>query len=113
MRLGGPAETVAGLIDYEAEATDVIFVGPDEVTALLGGGSIAAERGDAFSQAGVRIAPDRRNHDPVGCVITFKGATILLVGLSGLEAPFVDLFPRVRVPVADGPIRAAPLIVRE
>ena len=38
------AETVASLIDYEAEATDVIFVGRDEVAALLGGGSIATER---------------------------------------------------------------------
>jgi len=55
---------VASLIDYEAEATDVIFVGRDEVAALLGGGSIAAERGDAFGHASVPVAPDRRDHDP-------------------------------------------------
>ena len=83
---------MASLIDYEAEATDVIFVGRDEVATPLEGGSIAAERGDAFGHAGVPVAPDRRNHDPVGCVITFKGATILLVGLSGLEALSVDRF---------------------
>jgi hypothetical protein len=104
---------VASLIDYEADAADVIFVGRDEVAALLGGGSIAAERGDAFGHTGVLIAPDCRNHEPVGCVITFKGATVLLVGLSGLKALSVDCFPSVRVPIADGPIRAAPLIVSE
>jgi hypothetical protein len=104
---------VASLIDYEAEATDVIFVGRDEVAALLGGGSIAAERGDAFGHAGVPVAPDRRNHDPVGCVITFKGATILLVRFTGLKGTPVNPLPSVRVPMADGPIRAAPLIVRE
>src|SRR5699024_4352836 len=98
---------------HEAKAADVIFVGRNEVAALLGGGSIAAERGDAFGHAGVLIAPDRRNHDPVGCVITFKGATILLVRFTGLEALSLDRFPGVRVPIADGPIRAAPLIVRE
>ena len=104
---------MASLIDHEAEAADVILIRRDEIAALLGGGSIAGERGDAFGHTGVLIAPDCRNHDPVGCVITYKGATILLVGLSGLEALSVDRFPSVRIPVADGPIRAAPLIVSE
>src|SRR5258708_14514400 len=100
-------------MDGEAEAADVIFVGWDEIAALLGGALIGAERGDAFGHDGVPVGPDRRNHDPVGCVISFKGATILLVRFTGLKGTPVNPLPGVRIPVADGLVRAAQLIVSE
>ncbi len=46
-------------------------------------------------------------------MITFKGATILLVRFTGLKGTPVNPLPGVRIPVADGLIRAAPLIVSE
>src|SRR5260221_13928917 len=71
-------ESVARLIDHEAELADVMFVGRHEIAPLLGRAAIAAERGDAFCHATMVIGADFRNHDPLRGLISLDGLAILL-----------------------------------
>src|SRR5258708_6067558 len=106
-------ELMARNVDHEAEAADVIFVGGHEIAPLLGGAAIAAERGDAFCHATMVIGADRRDHDPVGSMISLESLAILLVRFSRQKQTTVNRLPRIVMPVAAVSLGATPFVVGE
>ncbi|WP_245454764.1 hypothetical protein [Mesorhizobium sp. M3A.F.Ca.ET.080.04.2.1] len=101
-------------VDDEAEPADFVFVTGDKETALFGADTAPAARcGDALDKALLLLRRDRRNHDPIGCMLPLEGAAVLLARLARSQNGAEDRFPDIGPGVLDGSLGAAPLECRE
>lgn len=78
---------MAGLIDDETEATDLIFGGRHQKAPFLDMKiAPASPRGDDLGHAGSMRRTKCRDDDPVIGMVPLKGLLILAVGFAGCKA---------------------------